>query len=448
MKKSTMTKSRLRSGAVALAGLPMLLAACGGPGSADTGNVTYWLWDSNQQPAYQKCADAFHEENPDVQVKIVQRGWDDYWNTLTSAFVSGTAPDVFTNHVSKYPDFVAQDQLLALDEEVADVDFDQYAEGLADLWVAQDGKRYGLPKDWDTIAIFYNKNMVEDAGLTQADMDNLTWNPEDGGSYEDAIARLTIDKNGVRGDEPGFDKDGVKVYGLGLSESGGAVGQTQWSMYTGSTGWTHTDKNPWGTRYNYDDPRFQDTIAWWASLSDKGYMPPLEATVGASMNDSFGAGKTALNTEGSWMIGTYYGYKGVDVGIARTPVGPTGQSMSMLNGLADSVWAGTDNPEGAVQWVKFLGSKACQDIVGEAGVVFPAISASAELATKAYGDKGIDVAPFTDHVKDGTTFLFPITEHAADVDAAIRPTMDAVVGGKADAGELTEANEKVNDVFN
>ena len=38
--------------------------------------------------------------------------------------------------------------------------FGQYAKGLADLWVAQDGKRYGLPKDWDTIAIFYNKKML------------------------------------------------------------------------------------------------------------------------------------------------------------------------------------------------------------------------------------------------------------------------------------------------
>ena len=50
---------------------------------------------------------------------------------------------------------------------------------------------------------------------------------------------------------------------------------------TGTTGWTHTDKNPWGTKYNYDDPKFQETIAWCAGLVDKGYMPKLETTVGA-----------------------------------------------------------------------------------------------------------------------------------------------------------------------
>ncbi|SPL91410.1 N-Acetyl-D-glucosamine ABC transport system, permease protein 2 [[Actinomadura] parvosata subsp. kistnae] len=48
--------------------------------------------DTAQQPQYQACADAFHKANPQYTVKITQYGWDDYWNTLTTAFVSGTAP--------------------------------------------------------------------------------------------------------------------------------------------------------------------------------------------------------------------------------------------------------------------------------------------------------------------------------------------------------------------
>ena len=44
----------------------------------------------------------------------------------------------------------------------------------------------------------------------------MTWNPTDGGTYEKTIAHLTVDKNGKRGDEPGFDKTKVEVYGLGL----------------------------------------------------------------------------------------------------------------------------------------------------------------------------------------------------------------------------------------
>jgi hypothetical protein len=72
--------------------------------------------------------------------------------------------------------------------------------------VGQDGKRYGLPKDWDTVAMFYNKKLVKDAGYTEEQLANLDWNPQDGGSYEKAIAHLTVDKSGKRGDEPGFNK--------------------------------------------------------------------------------------------------------------------------------------------------------------------------------------------------------------------------------------------------
>jgi multiple sugar transport system substrate-binding protein len=446
-----MNRRTLRGVAV-VASIPLLAAACssgggGGEAGSGSGTITYWLWDSNQQAAYQACADAFSEENPDLTIEITQRGWDDYWSTLTTGFVSDTAPDVFTNHVTQYPSFAEQGQLLALDDYLADTDVDQYAEGLADLWVAQDGQRYGLPKDWDTVAIFYNKAFVEEAGITEEQLSALTWNPEDGGTYEDVIARLTVDGNGVRGDEPGFDKNDVAVYGLGLPGAGGFLGQTEWSMYTGTSGWTHTDTNPWGTAYNYDDPRFQDTIAWWYSLIEKGFMPPLETTVGASMNDTFGAGRAALNVNGSWMIGSYVGYEGVDVGLAPTPTGPEGARASMFNGLADSVWAGTDNPEGAVRWVEFLGSRDCQDLVGEAGVVFPAIPESLEIAKATFDERGIDVTPFTVHVDEGTTFLTPITENIADINAIMSPAMDDVMSGAAAVDSLDDANDQVNALF-
>ena len=38
-------------------------------------------------------------------------------------------------------------------------------------------------------------------------------------------------------------------------------------------GWTHTNKNPRGKEFNYDDPKFQETIAWWTGLAEKGSMP-------------------------------------------------------------------------------------------------------------------------------------------------------------------------------
>jgi len=438
--------------AAAAAAIALTLSACGGssPASSEAkGEINYWLWDANQLPAYQQCANDFTKANPDIKVKITQRGWDDYWTTLTNGFVAGTAPDVFTNHLSKYPEYAAKKQLLSLDEAVEKdgIKLDQFTKGLPELWVGQDGKRYGIPKDWDTVGLFYNSAMTDAAGISAEQMASLDWNPKDGGTYEKTIAHLTVDKNGKRGDEAGFDKNNVATYGLGLTGSGSGQGQTEWSFLTATTGWTATDKNPWGSKFNYDDPRFQETIAWWAGLIDKGYMPKLETTVGASMADSFGAGKAAINTTGDWLIGQYKTYQGINTAFAPTPKGPDGKRASMFNGLADSIWAGTKNPGASVKWVEYLGSTACQDVVASKAVVFPAITSSSEIAAKAFADKGTDVSAFTTHVKDGTTFLFPIADKAAKVDGIMKPAMDAVLSGKKPASSLTEANEQVNNLF-
>ena len=345
---------------------------------------------------------------------------------------------------------MTQGQLVALDETLkADgVKTDIYQKGLADLWVGQDGKRYGLPKDFDTVAIFYNKKLIKDAGVADADLAKLTWNPTDGGSYEKLIAHLTVDANGKRGDEAGFDKTKVKVYGLGLDGgSGGGNGQTQWSMYTGTTSWTVTDKNPWGTKYNYDKPEFQNTISWMRGLIEKGYAPTIEAVTGQSSADIYGAGKYAMITNGSWMINQMFSYKGVETGIAPTPTGPSGKRASMYNGLADSVWVGSKNKATAIKWVEFLGSAACQDIVGKAGAVFPAIPSGTDLAQAAFQSKGVDVTNFLVHVKDGTTFLFPFTDHASQLTNIMQPAVDAVMTGKAKPDSLTAANKQVNQLF-
>ena len=459
-------RKKLGAVVVGLAAMSLSLTACGGGGSDSsggggsdgdaldtstaTGEVNYWLWDANQLPAYQKCADAFHTANPNVTVKISQYGWDDYWGKLTNGFVAGDAPDVFTDHLSKFGEFAAQDQLVDLDPTLAKDGFktDQYQTGLADLWKSEDGKRYGLPKDFDTIGLFYNKKMVTDAGLSESELKDLSWNPTDGGTYEKVIAHLTMDTSGRRGDEAGFDKSKVKVYGLGLDGgSGGGNGQTQWSMYTGSNGWQFTDKNPWGTHYNYDQPQFQQTIGWFKTLIDKGYMPSVAAVTGQDQSSIFGAGKYAMTTSGSWSTNQLFSAKGIEVGLAPTPTGPSGQRSSMYNGLADSIWVGSKNKPAAAKWVEFLGSADCQDIVGDAAIVFPAIPSATDKAIAAWKSKGIDVTPFTDQVKNKTTFLFPITDHASEITNIMTPAMDNVLSGKADVSSLTQANEQVNQLF-
>src|SRR5580692_12958562 len=76
--------------------------------------ISYWLWDTNQLPAYKACAAEFQKQNPDITVKIAQTAWSDYWTGISTGFVSGSAPDVFTDHLARYPEFALNEQLVDL----------------------------------------------------------------------------------------------------------------------------------------------------------------------------------------------------------------------------------------------------------------------------------------------------------------------------------------------
>jgi len=417
----------------------------------DPVTVRYMLWDTNQLPPYQQCADLFMEENPNINIEIEQLGWDDYWTAITTGFISEDAPDVFTNHLAKYPEFVALEQLVDIQPLVErdGVATDIYYPGLADLWT-KDGARYGLPKDWDTVAIVYNKALVEAAGIDPATLNDLTWNPQDGGTFEEVIAQLTLDANGNNALSPDFDKDNVVQWGYTSNGMGAGYGQTEWSWLAVANGFTYNN-GVWGDEYYYDDPALAETIQWLANLwLEKGYSPDLaenSPTTGLGRTALFQAGNVGLVVDGSWMIGTYLG-SDFEVGFARLPAGPEGRK-SMFNGLADSIWVGTDHLEESWQWVKFLASPACQNIVGESGAVFPAIPEAADLSLQVRADAGVDVSAFVDQAnEEGGTFLFPITDWGGEINTIMTEAMDSIGLGQVDAASaLEDANEEVNSLF-
>lgn len=425
-----------------------LLLSVSAVSAQDGVSIRYVLWDTNQLPAYQQCADAFMAANPGITVNVEQLGWDDYWTAITTGFISGDAPDVFTDHLAKYPEFVALEQLVDLQPLVErdGVATDIYYPGLADLW-AKDGARYGLPKDWDTIAVVYNQSLFEAAGVDPAIMDEWTWNLEDGGTFLQTIAALTLDANGNNGLSPDFDKTNVVQYGFVPDGMGGAYGQTQWSALAVSTGWQFNN-GPWGDEYYYDDERFINTVQWWADLAvEHGFAPSFEEVSSLGSATLFQAGNIAMTMNGSWMIGTFLASE-FPVGFGRLPIGPEGRK-SMFNGLADSIWVGTQHLEESWSWVKFLASTDCQSIIGASGVVFPAIPEAAAASQQMRADAGVDVSAFVEQAnEEGGTFLFPIADYAGEISTIMTEAMDAIGLGTAQAADvLPDANAEINDLF-
>jgi multiple sugar transport system substrate-binding protein len=305
-----------------------------------------------------------------------------------------------------------------------------------------------LPKDWDTIAMFYNKKMLAEAGVDPKAMETWTWNPKDGGTFEETIAKLTLDENGNNGLSPDFDKTKVKQYGFIHQGAGSGYGQTQWSWLAVSNGFKFQD-DIWGTKFYYDDPKLAETLQWYAGLMQKGYAPSYSDVSSLGGDALFQAGKGAMTTEGSWNIKNFVENSPFEVGFGLLPIGPEGRK-SMFNGLADSIYVGTKHPDEAWEWVKFLASPTCENIVGDHAVVFPAIQSGVDKAQAAHKAKGLDVSPFTTEALDPKgTFLFPVADHASEISTIMQQVEEKIYLGQTPdaAAALKQGSDEVNALF-
>ncbi len=157
--------------------------------------------------------------------------------------------------------------------------------------------------------------------------------------------------------------------------------------------------------------KFSDTLAWYKGLIEKGFMPSVD--IALSEQDPLNgylAGRYALVTDGSWMNGSYLGQNRSP---RRSPPprrpsvsAPASSTVSLRRHLGRE-----QNQDAAWQWVKYLGSADCQDVIGKAAVVFPAVKTSTAKAEAASRPRAGDVTGFTEQVTDGTTKLLPIADH-------------------------------------
>ena len=420
---------RTPKSAVAAACVTVLLAvtACGG-GSADSGSATinWWTWSPDQAAAYSECVPAFEKANPGIQVEITNYNVHDYFTKLTTGFVAKSAPDAFQNSVTYFQSYAGQGQILALDDLVKQSNYDLgvFANGV-DLWKYTDGHQYGVPLDWAASALYYNQAKVAEAGLSEKDLQNLTWNPEDGGTFLSVVKKLTVDTKGVRGDQPGFDKEHVKVYGIGTVASDDNIGQTTWGPFAASTGFQLTDKPNWPTQFNYDDKRFVATMDFLRKLTDDGYAPELKQFT-TGVTDELGSGSVAMVAGGSWDAPPLAKLPGLKLGTAPMVKSPTGTRSVISNMNGNNIWAGTKNPEQTWKWVSYMGSQECQTTAAAVnGSFFPSIAASMKTFVDTSAKSGLDLSVFGAYQANGELFPAPAYGNGAEIEADIRPQFEA-----------------------
>ena len=155
-----------------------ILAGCGGgdekaankDASSNNGKkveVTLAGWGGNpsEQKLLQQTLDEFEKKHPNIKVKLEVIS-EQYMDVIKTRLIGGEGPDVFYLDAFEAPALIETGVLEPLDKYVTDdFDINDFEKPLLDAFKGKDGHIYGFPKDYSTLALFYNKKMFKEAGV-------------------------------------------------------------------------------------------------------------------------------------------------------------------------------------------------------------------------------------------------------------------------------------------
>lgn len=172
-------------GAIALAGVAALaLTSCSqgsatrGSGDGEDGAVTLQFQSLSDQPttqaAIKKIVDSWNSENPDVQVEIIQAGWDGTYDKLITQFTGGTAPDIIHFEASSIVSFAADGYLADISEYIDPDLKSDISDGIWDSVTVGD-EIIAYPSTLQSYMAFANADLLEEAGVEVPTGDTMTW---------------------------------------------------------------------------------------------------------------------------------------------------------------------------------------------------------------------------------------------------------------------------------
>jgi len=326
------------------------------------------MWSSS--PAEKKIVDdqiaKFKEKYPNIDVQI-ETIVGDYMQKLQTELASNTAPDIFYLDSMPAPQLMSSGVLEPLDDYIKkyNVDVNDFEPALLSAF-QWDGKTYGLPKDFNTLALFYNKDMFKAAGINEPPK---TWE-----ELRDVAKKLT--------------KDGVKglVLSADLARFDAFINQNGGSVYQDG-------------KVTLNLPENAQALDFYVSLITKDKVADTPQNMGEGWNgDAFAAKKAAMAIEGGWMI-PFLKEKAPDLnyGIAELPAGK--QKSTMAFTVAYVMNKNSKHKDEAFKLIEFLTGKEGQQFVVDSGLALPSRKSMQEGFKEKYPERAAFV--------DGVSYAVP-----------------------------------------
>ena len=375
--------------------------------SSTVTEVTFWAdWSGDRQPAVEQMVSDFNASHPNIHVTYVVV--EDPVTKFLTASTSGQAPDVMIwdrNGTALYaPKGVLEplDEYMAKDGVTSDT---FYSEALREL--TYDGKVYGLPMTVDCRALFYNKKLFADAGITNP--------PTNWDELEQDAIKLTK-----------WDGDKLQVSGFSLSDAG------LFSMYLMQAGGQLLSED--GTKTAFNSDQGMAVLNYWDKLinTDKVYQIGFESGLGEG-TDAFVTGQVAMMYSGPWALSTYEKYGDqLDFGVAPAPAGPNGDKGSVMGGFGMVIPSAAKNKEAAWEFIKWWNADA------DNALNFAKLSWNIPANLKAIEDPFFQDDPFWKPILDTLAFakIRPtITGYSTMEANALVPKLQLFVQGKLSAAD-------------
>jgi multiple sugar transport system substrate-binding protein len=423
-----MRHSRFAAIAVAGTAAALVLAGCSGgtssngstTGSTPNGTsssstaggtpITLTLWTGftgGDRPGYEQIVADWNAAHPDVQVQMEVQSWDTIQTKLPAAWVTGSGPDIATpsSDPNAVGDYVKTNSVLEITDvgDGADqINVDAFAPGLVDEFT-YDGKLYGIPANYATLSLYYNKKAFADAGIANP--------PTTVQEFQEDAKKLT---------------GGTTQYGLVLADN---VTIQMWPILQWLEGGDIVDANNCSV---VQTDAGQKSLATWANLVKDDGISPVGLT-GAQADDLFAAGKAAMEMNGPWAAATYKA-AGVDFGIAPIPAGVSGKSVTLGSTAPMAISAKTEHPKEAQEFLAYWTSKEVQQKFS-LSTGFPPLRTDLADDTKITSDPTISV--FNAQVPNSRMYL-PRVPNATKVDSDAYVTLIGQITRGTDVATATK----------
>lgn len=388
----------------------MLLSAGAALAEGETVTINFWHHYSAQSAENETLMNvlipAFEAENPGIKVNAVSHEWAELHDKVLVSANSNALPDVARCDIAWLPEFQKMGILVALDEEMPN--FAEVSGKLLDSAMSTaiiNGHYYALALNTNSKIVFYNKAMLEAAGVSiPATMEE----------WIEAVKKLS-----------GENSKGQQVWGWNEPALAG------WNIcpFIWSFGGALTNEDQTIATGYINGPATVKAVETFAELVKAGAITGFNAG-DIPMTDGFGTGRYAMMLEGPWKSAELAGaYPDVAYGTAPIPAGEGG-SISVLGG-EDIAMFNTPNKEAAWKFMQFMTGEYAETEMAKCGQI-PVNRAALESDTV----KAADCAPFIEAIQ--TAKARPTVAAWSEMDNGLQVAMNAVVTGEKTAQEAMD----------